>query len=466
MLTPLTLDDLVAGALLEQNTLSAVEQFDAEHDAGTIPDQARYYQRLLPANPPGPGEQYAFEVDMDACTGCKACVTACHNLNGLDDDEAWRKTGLLVGGDADAPYQQTVTSACHHCADPGCLNGCPVNAYEKDPDTGIVRHLDDQCIGCKYCTLTCPYEVPVYSKARGIVRKCDMCTQRLSVGEAPACVQACPNQAIRISVVKTPVSEPIVPGAPESSITKPTTRYTTTKSVPANTAPAAPTEPKEAHLPLVIMLVLTQLSVGTFLFLPGPQLALFALVVCALALVVSTLHLGRPQYAFRAILGIRHSWLSREIVAFGAFAKFAAAYTATLWIPLLDIPLLRQVCAAAMIASGLGGVFCSAMLYHVTGKASWRLPVSGGKFALSTLMLGSAAFGLWHMALIVGLGKLTCELRSLNPLMLGPLRTTTQLRFTLFALGLLLLPVTAWGALVLLVAGELCERYLFFRAGV
>ena len=53
-------------------------------------------------------------------------------------------------------------------------------AYEKDPVTGIVRHLDDQCIGCSYCILKCPYDVPKYSRARGIVRKCDMCHSRLA----------------------------------------------------------------------------------------------------------------------------------------------------------------------------------------------------------------------------------------------------------------------------------------------
>jgi len=81
------------------------------------------------------------------------------------------------------------------------MDGCPVLAYDKDETTGIVRHLDDQCIGCQYCILKCPYDVPKYSESRGIVRKCDMCHDRLSVGEAPACVQACPNEAIRIITV-------------------------------------------------------------------------------------------------------------------------------------------------------------------------------------------------------------------------------------------------------------------------
>ena len=56
-------------------------------------------------------------------------------------------------------------------------------AYDKDPETGIVRHLDDQCIGCQYCVLKCPYDVPKYSERLGIVRKCDMCVGRLRAGE-------------------------------------------------------------------------------------------------------------------------------------------------------------------------------------------------------------------------------------------------------------------------------------------
>ena len=59
-------------------------------------------------------------------------------MNGLDEDEIWRDIGLLHGGSTAEPYQQTVTTACHHCVEPACLLGCPVKAYEKDAETGIV----------------------------------------------------------------------------------------------------------------------------------------------------------------------------------------------------------------------------------------------------------------------------------------------------------------------------------------
>jgi len=124
------------------------------------------------------------------------------------------------------------------------MHGCPVNAYEKDPLTGIVEHLDDQCIGCKYCMFMCPYDVPSYSKSKGIVRKCNMCIDRLAVGEAPACVQACPSQAIKITKVKREVivdnseTDQLVPGAPDVHLTMPTTRYTTKRILPRNLLPS------------------------------------------------------------------------------------------------------------------------------------------------------------------------------------------------------------------------------------
>ena len=199
----------------------------------------------MPASPPGPGQQFAFEVDLDRCSGCKACVTACHALNGLDEDEAWRSVGLLHGGTSALPVLQHVTSACHHCLDPACLYGCPVNAYEKDPVTGIVKHLDDQCIGCQYCILKCPYDAPKYNKKLGIVRKCDMCSDRLAAGEAPACVQACPTQAIRITVVERQEVDrgqrgQSLParGARACLYTLPTTVYKTSTALPRNLLPA------------------------------------------------------------------------------------------------------------------------------------------------------------------------------------------------------------------------------------
>ena len=132
----------------KQALVSAVEEFAFKHEThqlGTL----KKYRELIPSKRPGVGQQYAFEVDLDKCTGCKACVTACHHENGLDEDETWRSVGFVQGGTSESPALQHITTACHHCAEPACMTGCPTKAYVKDKETGIVKHLDDQCFGCQ-----------------------------------------------------------------------------------------------------------------------------------------------------------------------------------------------------------------------------------------------------------------------------------------------------------------------------
>jgi Fe-S-cluster-containing dehydrogenase component/DMSO reductase anchor subunit len=406
--------------LREQQQLTAVERFAQRHSEATTPAQERYYQDLLPASRPAPGQQYAFRVDLDACTGCKACVTACHNLNGLDEGETWRAVGLLHGGTTASPVKQSITTACHHCLDPACMNGCPVGAYEKDATTGIVRHLDDQCIGCQYCTFTCPYEVPQYNSKLGIVRKCDMCASRLDVGEAPACVQSCPNEAIAITLVdkhqalEDAQGDAFVPGAPSPGITVPTTVYATERALPRNLLPANfySVKPAHRHVPLVIMLVLTQLSVGAFCVdalarqALAPEAArtlesmhsLVAVVMGLVALGASVLHLGRPQYAFRAIIGLRTSWMSREILAFGLFAPLAMAYASAcfgrdrLAALLGDGAALRlaEALRDSVAASGIAGILCSILIYQATRRPAWSASITGFKFVMTAVILGIA----------------------------------------------------------------------------
>lgn len=423
-----SLSDQIDKVLDEQQSLSAVEQFSRRliqgPDVNTAPRlDGNAYRALLPATPPGPGQQYAFEVDLDRCSGCKACVVACHTLNGLDENEAWRDVGLLLGGSRSAPAMQHVTAACHHCLQPACMIACPVNAYEKDPTTGIVKHLDDQCFGCQYCTMACPYDVPKYHPGKGIVRKCDMCSSRLASGEAPACVQACPHEAIAIrivdqaQVVEDAEAAVFLPAAPDPQITLPTTNYKTRRPFPRNLLPADyfQVNPQHAHMPLVIMLVLTQLSVGAFVaglvceWLMRDTLAATlrpiqagsALLFGLVALSASLFHLGRPQYAFRAVLGLRHSWLSREIVAFGVFAALAATYAVAVFV-VHRLP-MNAVTKSALVArsidwlgwsvagSGMLALFCSVMIYVFTQRECWSPMRTAVRFVLTGALLGIAA---------------------------------------------------------------------------
>jgi formate dehydrogenase iron-sulfur subunit len=533
------IDDLLA----EQQELTAVEKFSRAHDS----HQARkgLYRDLLPATPPRPGEQYAFEVNLDQCSGCKACVSACHSLNGLDEHETWRSVGLLM----DVPdahdakrrgqrgFQQNVTTACHHCVDPACLNGCPVLAYDKDPLTGIVRHLDDQCIGCQYCVMMCPYEVPQYSKTRGIVRKCDMCHSRLAVGEAPACVQACPTKAISIKVVEqakvrakyrtlsTFNFQPVptasarnnfLVASPNPAITLPTTRFVTQRTFPEKlfAGDQLAVRRSDAHLPLVILLVLSQLAVGAaiaavFVKSAAPLLVT-ALGAGVIALVAGSLHLGQPLKAWRSFLGWRNSWFSREVIAMSIFVFLIMLSTGAIFFPAAHH--FEKYLTPLAALSGALTVFCSAMIYVKTRREFWDATQSFGKFFGTSLLLGSAAGFLGctlksggHTFLVsaiilpvVTVVKLAFERRIFNylvdeespvqtplnktaRLLAGELNGILRLRIAFAVIGGIVLPIISLSevaagsaihpafaavVLVLCVAGELMERYLFFTAMV
>jgi len=538
-------ESFIEALLREQQQLTAVERFAQSCHSKGQPAEAKHYSSLLPASPPQEGQQYAFEVDLDRCSGCKACVTACHSLNGLDEDETWRDVGLLHGGTSKLPVLQHVTSACHHCLEPACLIACPVDAYEKDPVTGIVKHLDDQCFGCRYCTLACPYDVPKYNKSKGIVRKCDMCSDRLAAGEAPACVQACPHEAISINVVdKAAViadseTNLFLPGAPDPNITLPTTNYKTSRVLPRNMLPADyfSVHREHAHWPLIVMLVLTQLSVGAFLvellltnLLDSASIGSIrpvhtasALFFGLLALGVSLFHLGRPLYAFRAVIGLRHSWLSREILAFGVFAVLATAYAGINWFLSDRDHLLESYINGlgwTVVSAGLVGLFCSIMVYVFTRRVFWNGFYTSTKFLLTAVLLGIAT--TWMTIMLVSVssgsvaarrivfeyGPLLCKclivvaafkllfeaalfwhlgskqnspLKRTALLMTGELSNATLARFSCGFLGGVFMPgflligdkstngdlflsLVVVMLFVACLAGEILERYLFFTA--
>src|SRR5581483_1820530 len=175
---------------------------------------------LTPDRLPMPGEQYRFHLDMTQCIGCKCCVVACNEQNGNPAEIQWRRVGEIEGG----VYPDTMR---HYLS-----MGCPVNAYTKDPLTGIVLHSAERCIGCQYCTWNCSYGVPQFNPERGVVGKCDMCYGRLTDGHEPACVTACPEEAIRIEIVNISewrrdyAAQANAPGLPSADDSISTTRVT------------------------------------------------------------------------------------------------------------------------------------------------------------------------------------------------------------------------------------------------
>ena len=357
---------------------------------------------LIPLREPGAGEQYRFHFDMTKCIGCKCCVVACNEQNGNPADIQWRRVGDIEGGTYPDTMRNYLSMGCNHCVEPTCLAGCPVDAYVKDSSTGIVLHNAERCIGCQYCVWNCSYGVPQFNPERGVVGKCDMCHDRLSDGDSPACVNACPEQAIQIEIVNiaewraTYAPSANAPGMPSADDSLSTTRITLPATLPNDStkADAFRVRLEHPHWPLVVMTVLTQISVGALgtlfvehLLRPAETVriaAAGALLVAIIALSSSTLHLGRPAYAYRALSMWRRSWLSREVLLFSLFAGSGSLYAAALWWN----SSASNVSGACTVLLGVCAVFASARLYTVVARPAWNSLHTFAEFYLSAIFSG------------------------------------------------------------------------------
>ncbi len=417
------------------------------------------------------GEQYRFAFAMEACVGCHSCEAACSEQNGLPPGTAWRRVGEIEGGEFPNTRRFHMSMSCNHCLEPACLIGCPTNAYVK-LDNGVVAQQADECIGCQYCTWNCPYSVPVFQPDRRIVTKCDMCLPRLDAGLEPACVGACPTQAISVEKVDVAAwrNDHVAgdaPLLPSSDLTLSTTRYEVPDGVPLDTFGGSEwaLRPEDPHWPLVWLTLLTQAAVGASLTARDGMGRLTAAGLAAVALTVSLLHLGRPLYAWKALRNLRRSWLSREVALFGIYGALASLAVA--------------VPAAAPVAAlvGAAGVYASGRLYMVPGRPAWCSPLTLARFgattaALGGLMTGHRAVGVAGVVggMVVTGANLARLSRSERIEWWGAVRLTTRRFRKLTALAVVLsLGGIAAGvagplllAVVLVSGGEVIGRYLFY----
>lgn len=172
--------------------------------AGAAPPSAHARERRQ-----APADALGMLYDTTLCVGCKACVVACADANGLP-----RETGasgglyqappdlsastknivrLYVSGDT----RSYVKNQCMHCIDPACAGACMIGALQKR-EFGVVTYEADKCIGCRYCQMACPFNVPKFEWAKAAPRivKCELCKERLADGRQPACTEVCPRKAV------------------------------------------------------------------------------------------------------------------------------------------------------------------------------------------------------------------------------------------------------------------------------
>jgi Fe-S-cluster-containing dehydrogenase component len=170
--------------------------------------------------------RYALVIDSRKCINCKACVVACKAENGvpIGNFRNW------INSDRQGEYPKLridfEPEQCHHCEHPSCVRVCPTGASWQRKD-GVVLVYADDCIGCRYCMVACPYDNRVFNwrtpvqeppadvavvgetpaRSKGVVEKCTFCVQRTTEGLLPRCVVACPTGARVFGDLNDPESE-------------------------------------------------------------------------------------------------------------------------------------------------------------------------------------------------------------------------------------------------------------------
>jgi anaerobic dimethyl sulfoxide reductase subunit B (iron-sulfur subunit) len=178
--------------------------------------------------------QYGFYIDTERCTGCKTCHVSCKDRKDLPIDVKWRRVYEYGGGDwvenADGTFSQSVFSyylsiGCNHCDRPVCVDACPTGSMAKRATDGIVQVDPEICIACLACARACPYDAPQFNETKGVMTKCDGCSDRIEQGIGAICVESCPLRALEFAPIEELRSKygdnADINGLPDSSITEP-----------------------------------------------------------------------------------------------------------------------------------------------------------------------------------------------------------------------------------------------------
>lgn len=160
---------------------------------------------------PAPPDAVGLLYDTTLCIGCKACVVACADANALERDTAWsdgkwmapvdlngNTKNIIKLYDDGAGDRSFVKQQCMHCIDPACANACMLGALKKR-EFGIVSYDPSLCVGCRYCQMACPFNIPKFEWADAfspLIVKCELCRHRLAEGKEPACTEVCPREAV------------------------------------------------------------------------------------------------------------------------------------------------------------------------------------------------------------------------------------------------------------------------------
>lgn len=401
--------------------------------------------------------QKAFLLDLNLCTGCHACQIACKIENELAPEMSWRQ--VVTFNEQRMPTIPLISFslACNHCIDAPCKETCPALAYTKDKVTGAVTIDSKLCMGCKYCQWACPYDAPKFNESTGVMEKCTFCSHRLSEQLEPACTVACPTGALKFGdyTVKSRSQKTPIPGFWRQGIEpalliKPLRRPTKPpqmdldQTVEAFSNPPRPSKPESesrvslrTEWPLALFTLTASVLVALFQSwiladVPVPPV-LFALAG-AFTMAASTLHLGRKERFYRALLNFKRSWLSREVVFFSAFMG-GAVYSL---IAAPDDALTARLVAAV----GFVSLFAMDKVYQIQTNLSGRSLHSASVLLIGLYLVGVFTASPW---LLFPLGLVKLVLYLLRHLILLHQRSPRWQAFLLARINFgYLIPLLLW----------------------
>ena len=283
----------------------------------------------------------AFIFNSNKCVACMACVVGCSIENGTETLLNWREVNSsnYIRHPELPVFHFSI--ACNHCEDAPCMKHCPSLAYTRDKKTGAIIHHAEACIGCTYCTWACPYDAPKFNKTTKIIEKCNFCVDKITIGEKPACVTACPVDALDFGFQEeVALNNHITPGfvnvglKPAIQIIPLRKEHTKPKIVNSD-APKIDTSRLESYnlkptskinLKKEWTLVLFTLAITSLVAWQASGITnnvsvnpILFIVIALLSIVLTSFHVGKKTRMWRFILNVKSSWLSREIVGFTAF---------------------------------------------------------------------------------------------------------------------------------------------------
>ncbi|RDH80761.1 MAG: aspartate carbamoyltransferase [endosymbiont of Galathealinum brachiosum] len=404
-------------------------------------------------------KQHGFHFTADNCIGCHACEAACSEKNDNPAHIAFRSVGYVEGGTYPDFKRLNISMACNHCDDPVCLKGCPTRAYTKFAEYGAVLQDSDICFGCGYCTWVCPYNAPQLDPVKGQVSKCNMCVDRLEVGLKPACVSACLGNALNFGVIentpeKREQAKVEIPGFPRTDITNPNIRFQQTRDMPnemtrtdsmavkyhkdIDTGVFEPVVDKKKGIkrswnldklrsredPLVIFTLVSQAVIGAFLLMFIGNLAgiesiqkivnssaylpmLFVMLgLEAIALFLSTMHLGKPLRFYRAFNNLKYSPVSREVAGIAVFFNSLGAHflASLVYTEMGGYEIVGQASvffAYAAAVSGPIAIYFMHKIYRIEARPFWNHWQVLTAFYGNMISLGSLITGLFFVPVLL-----------------------------------------------------------------